>query len=109
MPDTAEPTMMGRLSRALAAAPVKFWRYGISPMMGPACRFEPSCSRYALEAIETHGALKGLWLGLRRLARCHPLTWLGGGSGYDPVPPAGIRNACAQHACGHEGAAHPHP
>ena len=103
MPDKAEPTLMGRWSRALAAAPVKLWRYGISPMMPAACRFEPSCSRYALEAIETHGALKGLWLALRRLSRCHPITWLGGGSGYDPVPPAR-----SHHACAHHGAAQHH-
>jgi putative membrane protein insertion efficiency factor len=55
----------------------------ISPLLLPSCRFEPSCSHYAQEAIAKHGALRGLVLTLKRLARCHP--W--GGSGYDPVPP----------------------
>lgn len=51
---------------------------------GGGCRFDPSCSRYFLEACETHGVLHGSWLGIKRLARCHP--W--GGLGYDPVPPS---------------------
>ncbi|MGA3169519.1 MAG: membrane protein insertion efficiency factor YidD [Chthoniobacteraceae bacterium] len=50
---------------------------------GCGCRFQPTCSHYTLEAVETHGPLRGLWLGVRRLAHCHP--W--GGSGFDPVPP----------------------
>ncbi len=54
----------------------------ISPMTPPSCRFQPTCSEYAHQAIETHGASKGGWLGLRRILRCHP--W--GGSGFDPVP-----------------------
>ncbi len=66
----------------LAAAPIYFYRAVISPMKPPTCRFEPTCSSYALEALAKHGAVKGVWLTLRRVARCHP--W--GGSGYDPVP-----------------------
>lgn len=71
-------------ARKLARAPVLAYRYALSPLLGPGkCRFQPTCSAYALEAIESHGALRGLWLTLRRVSRCHP--W--GGSGYDPPPP----------------------
>ncbi|MDR1806311.1 MAG: membrane protein insertion efficiency factor YidD [Propionibacteriaceae bacterium] len=61
---------------------VKAWRAVISPAYGNVCKFYPSCSAYGLEALQVHGALKGSWLILRRLARCHP--WSSGG--YDPVP-----------------------
>ena len=70
--------------RRLFVLPIRFYQLVISPVLPPACRFYPTCSAYALEAIMTHGVLRGGWLALRRLARCHP--W--GGSGYDPVPPA---------------------
>lgn len=63
---------------------VRLYQYLISPLLGPRCRFHPSCSHYAIEAIERHGALRGSWLAMRRLGRCHP--WHPGG--YDPVPPA---------------------
>jgi len=78
------------LKRAVAFAvklPILAYRYTLSPMIGHVCRFHPTCSVYALDAIDTHGAAKGLWLALRRIARCHPIAWLGGGSGIDPVPP----------------------
>jgi putative membrane protein insertion efficiency factor len=68
-------------------APIRLYRAFLSPLFPPACRFQPSCSQYAIEAIATHGALKGLALAARRLARCHPISWLGGSSGFDPVPP----------------------
>jgi hypothetical protein len=78
--------LMSRLAKALLKAPIIVYRLAISPFLGRNCRFEPSCSVYALEAIERHGALTGTWLMVRRLARCHPITWLGGSHGYDPVP-----------------------
>ena len=61
---------------------IRFYRNGISPFTPPSCRFQPTCSEYAYEAIETYGAVRGSWMGLRRILRCHP--W--GGSGWDPVP-----------------------
>ena len=61
---------------------IRFYRAAISPYRPPCCRFIPTCSQYALEALRKYGPLKGLWLALRRLSKCHP--W--GGSGYDPVP-----------------------
>ena len=77
---------MRKLMVALLSAPVRAYRAALSPLMPNACRFTPSCSAYALEALHQHGPVKGLWLTARRLARCHPLTWLGGSSGFDPVP-----------------------
>jgi putative membrane protein insertion efficiency factor len=62
---------------------IRAYQLLLSPFAGGACRFEPSCSHYALTAVETHGALRGLWLALRRVSSCHPL----GRSGFDPVPP----------------------
>ncbi|MBM3503812.1 MAG: membrane protein insertion efficiency factor YidD [Alphaproteobacteria bacterium] len=62
--------------------PIFLYRCLISPLLGPRCRFAPSCSAYALEALDKHGAWRGSVLAARRIARCHP--W--GGSGYDPVP-----------------------
>ena len=66
----------------LLILPILFYRRFISPLFPPCCRFTPTCSAYAIEALQNHGALKGSWLALRRILRCHP--W--GGSGYDPVP-----------------------
>ncbi len=66
----------------LLTLPILFYRRCISPLTPPACRFTPTCSAYALEALRKHGPLKGLWLAVHRILRCHP--W--GGSGYDPVP-----------------------
>ena len=77
---------MRKLMIALLSAPIRAYRAALSPLMPSSCRFTPSCSAYALEALHQHGPIKGLWLTARRLARCHPITWLGGSSGFDPVP-----------------------
>ena len=79
--------MLRRASAAALIAPIRFYRRFLSPLLPPACRFEPTCSRYAIQAIERHGPLKGSWLAAKRLLRCHPIHWLGGSEGFDPVPP----------------------
>ncbi|MBP3774661.1 MAG: membrane protein insertion efficiency factor YidD [Bacteroidaceae bacterium] len=66
----------------LLVLPIRFYQVAISPYTPSSCRFTPSCSQYAVEALRRHGPAKGLWLAVRRILRCHP--W--GGSGYDPVP-----------------------
>ncbi len=67
----------------LLILPVKFYQYSISPLLPRSCRHTPTCSQYTIEALKVHGPLKGLYLGIKRILRCHP--W--GTSGYDPVPP----------------------
>lgn len=71
-----------RLPRRLLAALIRVYQRLISPLLPPSCRFYPSCSQYALEAVTRHGVLKGSWLAARRLARCHPFH----PGGFDPVP-----------------------
>jgi uncharacterized protein len=61
---------------------IRGYQLAISPLLGPCCRFYPSCSHYALEAIDTHGALRGTWLTIKRISRCHPFHE----GGFDPVP-----------------------
>ncbi len=61
---------------------IRGYQWLVSPWLGPCCRYQPGCSGYAMEAVDRHGAVRGSWLALRRLSRCHPM----GGSGYDPVP-----------------------
>ena len=61
---------------------VRIYQYVISPVLGPQCRFTPTCSQYAIDALKKYGLLKGLWLSAKRIGRCNPV----GGSGYDPVP-----------------------
>ena len=62
--------------------PIKLYQILLSPLIGPSCRFTPTCSNYAIEAINKHGPFKGLWLAVKRISKCHP--W--GDSGHDPVP-----------------------
>jgi putative membrane protein insertion efficiency factor len=62
--------------------PIRLYKYFISPMIGPSCRYTPTCSQYAVEALKKHGPIKGLYLTIKRILSCHP--W--GGHGYDPVP-----------------------
>jgi putative membrane protein insertion efficiency factor len=76
-----------RAAVTVLSAPIHFYRMFISPLFAPVCRFEPTCSEYALDALHTHGPIRGIALTARRLSRCHPFTWLGGSSGFDPVPP----------------------
>jgi len=76
---------------------IRAYQLGISPLLGARCRFHPSCSQYALEAVSAHGSLRGGWLALRRLSCCHPFH----AGGYDPVPPApapGDRGLLAPHS-----------
>lgn len=61
---------------------IRIYQWLISPMIGPKCRYQPTCSHYAVEALKKHGPFRGFWLAIRRISRCHP--W--GGSGWDPVP-----------------------
>ncbi|WP_093258374.1 membrane protein insertion efficiency factor YidD [Thermostaphylospora chromogena] len=72
----------GPAARALIAL-IRFYRAFIGPLLGPRCRFYPSCSAYGLEAVTVHGALRGTWLTIRRIGRCHPFH----PGGVDPVPP----------------------
>ena len=79
------PTLAQRINSALALLMltlIGFYRRFISPLLGPRCRFTPTCSAYGFEAIQRHGPWKGVWLTLKRLLRCHPLAE----GGYDPVP-----------------------
>lgn len=73
---------MNHIVRRLAILPIRFYQGAISPHLPPACRYTPTCSQYAVEAIMKHGPFKGGWLAAKRIARCNP--W--GGSGEDPVP-----------------------
>ena len=73
---------MKKLLSTLLILLIRFYQLAISPHFPPACRYTPTCSQYAIEAIRKHGPLKGLWLAVKRICRCHP--W--GGCGHDPVP-----------------------
>ena len=72
---------------------IRLYQRALSPLLGPRCRYYPSCSQYALEALDEHGVLRGLWLALKRIGRCHPLH----AGGFDPVPRRGGSHAhCSQ-------------
>jgi uncharacterized protein len=77
-----EPVRTVTAPARLIMLPIKGYQRFISPLLGPRCRFAPSCSAYAVGAITEHGAARGLWLAVRRIARCHPFN----PGGYDPVP-----------------------
>ncbi|MGM8930945.1 membrane protein insertion efficiency factor YidD [Salinicola halophyticus] len=77
--------MIAKLATWLLTALIQIYRYGISPLLGPRCRFWPTCSSYALEAIRLHGPWRGGWLAIRRLSKCHPFH----AGGVDPVPEPG--------------------
>ena len=66
--------------------PIKLYQILLSPLIGPSCRFTPTCSNYAIEAINKHGPFKGFWLAIKRISKCHPVKFLGGSSGLDFVP-----------------------
>jgi uncharacterized protein len=78
--------ILRRVAVTALSAPILAYRYMLSPLLPRSCRYEPSCSAYALEALAELGPIRGSWLVLHRLARCHPFEFLGGGSGHDPVP-----------------------
>ncbi|WP_083222987.1 membrane protein insertion efficiency factor YidD [Candidatus Terasakiella magnetica] len=74
----------------IAKAIVRIYQYGISPILPGACRYSPTCSQYAIQAIERFGPFKGSWMGVKRIFRCNP--W--GGSGFDPVPQKNESSSC---------------
>ena len=81
--------------RASILGVIRAYQLGVSPLLGARCRYFPSCSQYALEAVALHGSLHGSWLAMRRLLRCHPLH----AGGYDPVPPVRVPPGNASQAC----------
>jgi hypothetical protein len=77
--------IMGKIAespRTIALALLKLYRYAVSPFLAPSCRFQPSCSEYAIAALQRYGVLRGCWLAARRISKCHPFH----DGGYDPLP-----------------------
>lgn len=89
---TPKPSKLARLATLPLIALIKGYQYGISPLLGPRCRFWPSCSHYALEALREHGPSRGGWLALKRLVKCNP--WHPGG--IDPVPGGSSEALCRE-------------
>jgi len=87
---TSPLAAVNRLLSLLAQGMIWAWRLLLGPLLGPRCRFLPTCSEYGLQAVRTLGPWRGSWLALRRIARCHP--W--GASGYDPVPTRDTNATC---------------
>src|SRR3954454_13390171 len=88
---------LGGLPVLTVRSVVRVYQLFVSPLLGPRCRFYPSCSAYALTAVQRHGALRGSWLAVRRLARCHP--WSPGGVDHVPPAAAGRGSVRAPHPC----------
>ena len=79
---------MRRVLIFITLLPIYLYRNAVSPLLGPRCRYQPTCSAYAVEAVKAHGPWAGAWLAAKRLVRCHPFEKLGAGHGFDPVPVA---------------------
>ena len=77
--------LIEHLISGLLIAIIKTYKYLISPLLGPNCRFLPTCSDYFIESIQKKGFLKGCYSGMKRILKCHPIKFLGGNSGFDPV------------------------
>lgn len=81
-PSASPPSLLTRALRGAFIGAIQVYRYILSPWLGPRCRYQPTCSAYAQEAVQRYGVIRGGWLALKRIGRCHP--W--GGFGYDPLP-----------------------
>ncbi|RUO76224.1 membrane protein insertion efficiency factor YidD [Idiomarina seosinensis] len=88
---------IGKALRTIPIALIKIYQWTISPILGPRCRFYPTCSQYACEAIEKHGTIRGIGLASKRLAKCHP----GSEGGFDPVPEQDSAQAKSNHSHEH--------
>lgn len=85
--------LLATITRKIITGLVRFYQLTISPWLGSSCRYSPTCSQYMIEAVNEWGPLKGTWLGLKRIGRCHP--W--GGHGHDPVPKREIEQKNLEH------------